>query len=84
MNSVGTKIQVLICPVGWGWRIHRLLLCRGVKNPDECLCYDTKQSNGEVLAMLKLWGMQNTPSLPSLPGPLWPSVVASDRALSMG
>ena len=28
--------------------------------------------------MLKLWGMQST-SLPSLPGPLWPGVVAPDK-----
>ena len=34
--------------------------------------------------MQDLWGMQNTPSLPSLPGPLWPTVVASDRVLFMG
>ena len=34
--------------------------------------------------MLELWGMWNTPSLPSLPGQLWPEVVAPDRVLSMG
>ena len=34
--------------------------------------------------MLELWGMQCTPLLPSLPGPLEPKVVASDRVLSMG
>ena len=34
--------------------------------------------------MLKLWGMRSTPSLPSLPGPLWFGVVASDRVLYMG
>ena len=34
--------------------------------------------------MLELWGMQSTPSLPSLPGPLWPRVEAPDRVLSMG
>ena len=34
--------------------------------------------------MLELWGMRSTPSLPSLPGPLWPGVIASDRVLSMG
>ena len=28
--------------------------------------------------------MQCTPSLPSLPGPLWPGVVATDKVLSMG
>ena len=33
--------------------------------------------------MLELWGMRSTPSLPSLPGQLWPGVVASDRVLSM-
>ena len=34
--------------------------------------------------MLELWGMRSTPSLPSLPDPLWPGVVAPDRVLSMG
>ena len=34
--------------------------------------------------LLELWGMQNTTSLPSLPGPLWSRVVALYRALSMG
>ena len=28
--------------------------------------------------MLELWGMQNTPVMPSLPSPLWPAVVAPD------
>ena len=34
--------------------------------------------------MLELWGMRCTPSLPSLPGLLWPIVVAPDRVLSIG
>ena len=34
--------------------------------------------------MLKLWGLRNTPSLPSFPGPLMTGVVAPDRVLSMG
>ena len=34
--------------------------------------------------MLELWGMQSTPSLPSLPGLLWPGEVAPDRILSIG
>ena len=73
------------CPVGWGCRIHQLLLCRGVRPPpNECPGYDTKQSDGEVPAMLELWGMRSTSSLPSLPGPLWPGVVAPDRALYIG
>ena len=34
--------------------------------------------------MLELWGMQRTPSLPFLPGALWPEVVAPNRVLSIG
>ena len=34
--------------------------------------------------MLELWGMQSIPSFPSLPGPLWPRVVAPDHAPSIG
>ena len=34
--------------------------------------------------MLELWGIWNTSSLPSLPGPLWLVVVAPDRVLPMG
>ena len=51
---------------------------------NECSVYDIKQSDGEIPVMLKLWGLQCTLSLPSLPGPLWPGVVAPDRVLSMG
>ena len=29
--------------------------------------------------MLELWGMRCTPSLSSLPGPLWTGVVAPDK-----
>ena len=29
--------------------------------------------------MPELWEMQSTPSLPLLPGPIWPGVVAPDR-----
>ena len=35
-------------------------------SPNENPAYDTKQSDGEVLVILQLWGMQSTPSLPSL------------------
>ena len=74
----------MACQVSWGCRIHWLHLCRGVRpTPNECPGYDTKQSDGEVPVMLELWGMQSTSLLPSLPGPLWPGVVAPDRAQSM-
>ena len=46
---------------------------------NECPGYDTKQSVGVVPVMQELWGMQSTPLLPSLPGPLCPRVVAPDR-----
>ena len=42
----------------------------GYNSLKECPRYDSKQSDGEVAVMLKLWGMQSTSSLPSLPGPL--------------
>ena len=76
----------LSCSVGWGFRIHQLLLCRVVRPPllNECPVYDTKQSVGEVPVMLMRWGMRSIPLLPSLPGPLWAGVVAPDRVLSMG
>ena len=38
----------------------------------------------EVPVILELWGMWSPPSLPLLPGPLWPGVVVPDRVLSMG
>ena len=64
-------------PVGWGCRIHWLHL-------NEYPVYDTKLSVGEVPVMLEFGGIQRTPSLPSLPGPFWPGVVAPDRVLYMG
>ena len=47
------------------------------------LIYDIKQSDGEASVMLDLWGMQSTPSLPLLPGPLWPGVAAPHRVPSI-
>ena len=52
--------------------------------PNECLGYDTKQSDGGAPVILELWEMQSTPSLPLLPGPFGPRMVAPDRILSMG
>ena len=34
--------------------------------------------------MLELWAIPITPSLSSLPDPLWPGVVAHDNVQSMG
>ena len=70
------------CPVGWGCRIHQRHICRGVRHPQWVSWYDTKRSDGKAQVML--WGMRSIPSLPLLPDPLWPRMVASDRALSIG
>ena len=47
---------------------------------NECPANDTKQSDGVVPVMPELWGIRSTSSLPSLPGPLWPGVVAPDKS----
>ena len=57
---------------------------RGKSFPNENPRYDIKRSDGDVPVMLGLWGMQSTPSLTLLPGPLCPGMVAPDRDLSMG
>ena len=41
------QLQCLTSPVGWGCRIHRLLLCREVRLFfNKCPGYDTKRSDG--------------------------------------
>ena len=66
--------------------MHRMHLCRGMGPPPTMSVLDVTLniSNGEVPVMLELWGMRSDPSLPLLPGPLWPGVVAPDGDLSMG
>ena len=72
-------LQGNILPVGWSYRIHQLLLCRGVRTCHLQVSWIyIKHSNGEF------WGMPSTPSLPSLPGQLWPWIVAPDRVWSIG
>ena len=81
-QNMQLALKSINCPVSWGGKIHRLHLLPRCKIPtNECPGDDTKQSDAEVPVMLRFWGMQSTPSLPSLPGP---GVVAPDRALSMG
>ena len=72
-------------PVGLGCRIHRLHLCRGPRPSRSSWYpgYDTKPSNGEA-PVLELWAMRSTPSLPLLPGPFCPGVVALDSVLFIG
>ena len=63
-------------------RIHQQHFYRGERHPRECPRNDIKQSDGEAPAS-EIWGMWSTPSLPLLPCPLWPGVLASDRVLYM-
>ena len=51
--------------------------------PKKSIGYDTKQCNGEAPVMLEHKEMRGTPSLLSLPGPLWYGVVAPNRVWSM-
>ena len=85
------NIQWLICYNMKPIIIHQLSqqkiltasLQSGNPHPNECSGYDTK-TDSEAPVMLELWGMRSTPSLPLLPCPLWPGVVALDRVISMG
>ena len=78
-------LKVKILPVGWGFKnIQTAFLQMGTTpSSNECLGYDTKQSDGEVPVMLELWGVRSTTSLQLLPGPLCSEVIAPDRVLSM-
>ena len=42
--------------ISWGCKIHQLHLCRD-HHSHECPVHDIKQSDGEPLVMLQLWGM---------------------------
>ena len=68
--------------VNWSCRIHWLHLCREFKKTTPR--YDIKPFDGKAPVILELWRMWSTPLLPSLPGPLWPGVVAPDRVLIYG
>ena len=62
----------------------------GVVEYTDCLSTPTSvldmTQNNLMVTFQQFWdiGMQRTPLLPSLPGPLRPEVVAPDRVLSMG
>ena len=73
-------------PLSWGYRIHKVHLCSGVRPlpHNKCPDYDIKQSDSGAPAMLELWRVWSTPSLPLFPGSLWPRMAATDRVLSMG
>ena len=75
----------LACPSQLVLQNTPTALLQRVKTPtNESTRYDTNPSDSEAPVMLELWGMQSTPLLPLLPGPLWSRVVALERILSMG
>ena len=82
-RSIRFPRRVYCGTLDWGSKIHLLLLCRRVSPPPTSV-RDMTQNNAEVSVMLELWEMRSTPSLPLLPGTLWPGVVARDRVLLMG
>ena len=78
-------IKRLDSSVDCGCRIHRLHFCREVRPlPNECPVYNTRQSDDKAPVMQQFWGLWSTPSLPSLPGQLWPRVLAPGRVLLLG
>ena len=64
-----TKYIYIYIPIGWGCRIHQLLLCKGVRLPHKWVSW--------IAIDIYISGA-------TMPGPLWPGVVAPDRVLSMG
>ena len=59
-------------------------LQRGTTPPTSVLDMTLKKSDGVAPVMPEIWEMRSTSLLPSLPGPLCPGVVASDRVLAIG
>ena len=53
-------------PVGWGCKIRRRHLCRGIR-PFKTSILD--------MTLNRIWLCSSSPSLPLLSGPLWPGVV---------
>ena len=84
MFNSNTGLNIMLAPnyFAQGCRMHLLHLCRGVRPPphsNECLGYDTEQSDSKVPVILELQGMQSSPSLPLLLGSLGPGVGAPNK-----
>ena len=76
------KPQLPDCPVGWGCKIHRLLLCWRVRpSLKDCPGYDTKQWRGSSYA--GALGNAACHFIAITLRSLWPREVAPDRVPSM-
>ena len=56
----------------------------GLDSSNEFPGYDINQYDGVASLILGLWEMRSTPSLPLLPGPLWPELVAPEMFHGIG
>ena len=73
--------QIIISPVGWGSRMHRLHLCKAIRKtpPQRVSWYDTKQSDGET-PVLELWENAEYPLVaiaPRFTEPEWEHLIGS-------
>ena len=62
---------------------NNCITSEGKDYTNECCGNNIKPSDGEA-PTLEIWGIRSTPSLPLLPGSLWPGVIEPDWVLSMG
>ena len=86
-HKFNTIFLISHCPVSWGYRIHRLHLCRRVRpppSPNECSWYDNKQSDGEVPVMLVALGNVEHPFISNAPSSTLAPNCSTWWALSVG
>ena len=74
-----TKLNSFSGPVGKGLQNTLSASLQRGRTPPTCVL-DMTLNN--LIVGLQLWGLQNTPSLPSLPGPHWAGIVVPDMILS--
>ena len=63
---IGFASVVLMVPLAGAVEYTDYFSAVGYNSPNECLEYDTKQSDGQISVILELWGMRSTSSLPFL------------------
>ena len=79
--SCNERLGILSKTSVWGCRILQMDLCSGIIPHRPRIVLDMALNN--LMVMLDLWRMWSTPSLPLLPSPLWPGMLAPDKILSI-